>query len=75
MKELQDCTKHLQRESDHLQAQVENRRDLGERNVQDNSQARHPIARDKGKESIVPDDVDTPTDDKLSLGSSLNLSP
>ena len=43
--------------------------------MQDNGQARHPTARDKGKEPIVPDDVDTLADDKLSLGSSPNLSP
>ena len=36
-----------------------------------------PIARDKGKGPIVPDDVDTPEDDELSSSSSpsLNLSP
>ena len=37
----------------------------------------HSIARTKVKEPIVPDDVDTLTDDELSSGSSspLNLSP
>ena len=37
----------------------------------------HPIACNKGKEPIVPDDVDTPEDDKLSSVSSpsLSLSP
>ena len=49
--------------------------DLGERDVQDSGQARHPTARDKGKEPIVPDDVDTPVDDELSIGSLPNLSP
>ena len=31
------------------------------------------IARDKGKGPITPDNVDTPTDDELSSGSSLSL--
>ena len=37
----------------------------------------HPITRNKGKNPIVPDDVDTPADDELSSGSSpsLSLSP
>ena len=34
----------------------------------------HPIACNKGKEPIAPDDVDTPADDELSLASSLSLS-
>ena len=36
-----------------------------------------PIAHNKGKEPVVPDDVDTPVDDELLLGSSpsLSLSP
>ena len=34
----------------------------------------HSIARSKGKELIVPDDVDTLVDDELSSGSSLSLS-
>ena len=38
-------------------------------------QARHPTARNKGKEPIVPNNIDTPTDDELSLGSSSDLSP
>ena len=54
--------------------QVETKRDLGERNVQDSGQARHPIARDKGKEPIVLDGVDTLANDELSLGNSPNLS-
>ena len=49
------------------------KRDLGERDVQDNDQVRHLIARDKGNEPIVPDDVDTPKNDELSSGSSPNL--
>ena len=74
MRELQDRAKHLQYENDRLQAQVEKRRNLGGTNMQDSDQARHPTTRDKGKEPIIPDDVDTPADDELSLGSSPNLS-
>ena len=75
MRELQDCVEHLQWEKDHLRAQVKKRRDLGEKDTQDSSQAKHPTARNKGKESIVPDNIDTSADDKLSLGSSPDLSP
>ena len=49
--------------------------DLGERDVQDSDQVRHPTARDKGKEPVIPDDVDTPVDNELSSSSSPNLSP
>ena len=70
MRELQDRVEHLQGENNHLRSQVEKRRDLSEKYVQDSSQAKHPIARNKGKEPIVPDNIDTPTDDELSLGSS-----
>ena len=75
MRELQDRVEHPQRENDHLQAQVEKMHNLGERDVQDNGQARQPAARDKGKEPIVPGDVDTSANDELSLGSLPNLSP
>ena len=75
MRELQDRAKHLQRENDCLWAHVEKMRDLIERDVQDSGQARHSTARNKGKELIVPDDVDTPADNELSLDSWLNLSP
>ena len=34
----------------------------------------HPIARNRGKEPFIPNDVDTPTDDELSSGSSSSLS-
>ena len=34
----------------------------------------HPTDCNKGKEPIVPNDVNTPTDDELSSGSSLSLS-
>ena len=46
MRELQDRVENLQRENNHLQAQVEKRHDLGERDVQDSGQARHPTAHD-----------------------------
>ena len=70
-----DHTKHLQRENDRLQAQVEKWHDLGKRDVQDNSQARHSIARNKGNELIVPDNIDSPRDGELSPGNSPDLSP
>ena len=75
MKELQDRTEHLQCENNRLLAQVEKRHDLGEKEVQDSDQARHRTARDKGKELIIPGDVDTPANDELSSGSSPNVSP
>ena len=43
--------------------------------MQDNCQARPPTSHHKGKEPIIPSDVDTPVDDELSSGSSPNLSP
>ena len=49
--------------------------DPSEKDLQDSGHARHPIARDKGKEPIVPDDVDTPADDELYSSGSLNLPP
>ena len=66
----------MQRENDQLWAQIEKSRDLG-KDVRDSSRAAHPTARNKGKELIVPDNVDTPTDNELSSGSSpsLSLSP
>ena len=42
--------------------------------MQDSSQARHSIARDKGKEPIVPNNVDTPTDNELSSSNLPDLS-
>ena len=47
--------------------------DLG-KDIRDSSQAAHPTARNKGKDPIVPDDVDTLVDDELSSGSSPSLS-
>ena len=57
-------------------AQIEKNPNLG-KDVQDSDLTVHPIARNRGKEPIIPDDVDTPTDDELSSSSSpsLSLSP
>ena len=73
MKELQGQAESLQCENDQLQAQIEKSCDLG-KDVQDNGRTAHPIARNKGKEPIVLDDVDTPVDDELSSGNSPSLS-
>ena len=70
MKELQDHAKRLQRENDRFRAQVEKRRDLGGRDVQDSSRALHPVPHNRGKEPIIPDEADAPADDELSSGSS-----
>ena len=75
MRELQDRIEHLQRENNRLRAQVEKKCDLGEKDVQDSSQAKHPTARNKGKESIILENIDTPTNDELSSGRSSGLSP
>ena len=48
--------------------------DLGEKDMHDSGQAKHPTARIKGKEPVIPDNVDTLADDELSSGSSLDLS-
>ena len=74
MKELQERAEQLQCENDHLQAQVEQRRDLDERDAQDSGPARHPAVSDKRKKPIALDDVDTQEDDELSSSSSPNLS-
>ena len=74
MRELQNRVKHLQPENYRLRAQVEKKHDLGERDGQDSGQARHPTAPNKGKEPIVPNDVDTPTFDELPSGSLPNHS-
>ena len=66
MRELQDRTEHLQRENDCLWAQVEKKHYLSEEDVQDSSQARHLTTCNKGKEPIVPDNLDTPTNYELS---------
>ena len=69
MKELQGRAERLQSENDELQAQIEKSHDLG-KDVRDNGQAALPIARNKGKKPIVPNDVDIPADDGFSLDSS-----
>ena len=50
-------------------------RDLDERDMQDSGQEKLLVVSNKGKKPIALDDVDTPVDDKLSSGSSPNLSP
>ena len=56
-----------------MRAPIEKRLDLG-KDVADNGQAVCLITPNRGKESIVPDDVNTLTDDELSTGSSSPLS-
>ena len=75
MRELQDRAEHLQRENDYLLAQVEEMWDLGEKDVQDSDQAKNLTVCNKGKEPIVPNNIDTPANDELSSGSSPNHSP
>ena len=75
MKKLQDRAKHLQHKNDRLRAQVEKRHDLGKRDAQHSSEARYSTTCNKGKEPIVPNNVDTPADDELSSGSLPHLSP
>ena len=59
-----------------MRAQIEKSRDLG-KYAQDSGRAVHSIVGNRGKESIIPDDVNIPTDDELSSSSSpsLSLSP
>ena len=57
MQELQGRVESLQCENDQLLAQVEKSCELG-RDEQDGNRAEHPFARHKGKEPIIPDDVD-----------------
>ena len=52
---------------------MEKSRDLG-KEVQDSGRVAYPITRNKGKEPIILDDVDTSTDDELSSSSSPSLS-
>ena len=65
MKELQGHVERLQRENDQLLAQIEKNCNLG-KDVRDSVRVMHPISCNRGKEPIIPDDVDTPTDDELS---------
>ena len=76
MKELQGHVERLQWENDQLRAQIEKSRNLG-KDVRDNGRAVHPIASNKGKEPIIPDNVDTLAYDELSSSNSpsLSLSP
>ena len=74
MQELQGRAKLLQSENDQLLAQVEKSRELG-RDVQDGDRVEHPITRNKGKEPLIPDDVDALVDDELSSGRSPSMSP
>ena len=64
---------HLQRENDQLRAQIEKNHDLG-KYVRDKGRAVHPIARNRGKDLVIPGDVDTLVDDESSLNSSSSLS-
>ena len=73
IQDLQGSVELLQHKNDQLRAQVEKSRELG-RDVQDGDRAKHPIARNKGKEPIIPDDVDAPIDDELSSGRSPSMS-
>ena len=52
---------------------MEKSRDLGNE-VQDSGRATYPITRNKWKELVILADVDIPTDDELSSGSSPSLS-
>ena len=72
---LQDHVECLQWENDRLQTQVEERPNLGEKDIQDSGHAKHPVVRDKGKKTIILDDIDIPTDDELSSNSLPNPSP
>ena len=74
MQELQDRAERLQRKNDQLRAQVEKSRERG-RDVQDGDRAEHPIARNKGKEPVIPYNVNAPANDELSLGRSPSMSP
>ena len=68
MEELEGQVELLRRENDQLRAQIEKNRDLG-KDVGDSGFAAQLIARNKGKEPVGPNDVDTPADDELSSGS------
>ena len=69
MKELRAHVERLQRENYLLCAQMEKSRDLGDE-VRGSGRATYPITHNKGKELIIPANVDTPVDDELSSGSS-----
>ena len=73
MKELQCHVERLQHENDQLRAQIEKSHDLG-KDVRDSGRTLHPIPHNRGKEPIIPDDVDTPADNELFSSSSPSLS-
>ena len=73
MKDLQGHAECLQRENDQLRAQIEKSHFLG-KDVRDNGQVVHPIARNKGKETIILEDVNTLANDELSSDSFPSLS-
>ena len=54
MKGLQGQAKRLQHENDQLRAHIEKSHDPG-KDVRDNGHTVHPVASNKGKESIAPD--------------------
>ena len=62
MKELRAHVERLQRENYLLCAQMEKSRDLGDE-VRGSGRATYPITHNKGKELIIPANVDTPVDD------------
>ena len=74
MKELQGQAERLWCDNDQLRAEIEKSHNLG-KDMRDSDFDAQPIARDKGKGPVAPDNVDTLMDDELSLGSfpSLNL--
>ena len=73
MKELQAHAERLQQENDQLWTQIEKNRYLG-KDVPNNGRSVHPITRNRGKEPIVLDNVDTSTNDELFSGKYLPLS-
>ena len=72
-KELQGHAGRLQWKNDQLRAHMEKSRDL-RKDVRDGGRAVHPITRNKVKEPVIPDNVDTLVDDKMPSGSSSSLS-
>ena len=73
MKELQGHVERLQQKNDQLQDKTEKNHDLG-KDARDSGRAVHLIARNRGKEPIIPNDVDTLANDELSSGNSPTLS-
>ena len=69
MKELQGRVERLRNENDQLGAHIEK----SLKDAQDNGYDVEPIARDKGKGPVVPNDVDTLANDELYSCSSPSL--